>query len=278
MEIVTQGYNLSISVNNFLLSYDDVGEGNIPVIFLHGFPFDKTMWQTQLNFLKSNQRVIAYDIRGFGKSKDEDSSLSIELFANDLIGFMDAMGIEKAIVCGLSMGGYIALNALEKNPNRFQSLILCDTQCIADTDDIRENRFVMINKITLEVTANFNEAFIKSVFSKETFNTKKELVKNVHNVVFANPQRTITLGLVALAERLETCLKLDEIDIPTLIICGREDEVTPLTQSEFMHEAIPNSILQVIEHAGHISNLEQPDIFNQHLSKFLKNNERSNLG
>lgn len=269
METFTQGYNLSIPVNNFHLSYDDVGEGDIPVIFLHGFPFDKTMWQTQLDFLKSSQRLIACDIRGFGKSKDEDSTLSINMFADDLIDFMDKLSISKAIICGLSMGGFIALKAMENKPDRFEALILCDTQCIADTAEIREKRFAIIDQITQEGPASFNEEFIKSVFCKESFDTKKELVKNLHNVVFANSQHIIAMGLVALAGRSETCSRLDEITIPTLIICGREDEVTPLEQSESMHTAIKDSTLHVIDNAGHVSNLEQPDEFNEHILDFL---------
>src|SRR5690606_41592977 len=103
-----------------------------PIIFLHSFPFDKTMWHGQLEFLKSTHRVIACDIRGFGQSTDETSQLSMDLFADDNIQFMDTLKIEKAIICGLSMGGFIALNLMKRYPERFSALILCDTQCIAD--------------------------------------------------------------------------------------------------------------------------------------------------
>src|SRR5690606_2259848 len=122
--------------NNFNLSYDDVGEGELPVIFLHGFPFDKTMWREQIDFLKTSFRVIACDIRGFGSSKDEESRLSIDLFGEDLIAFMDKLAINKAIICGLSMGGFIALNVLNRFPDRFEAVILCDTQCIDDSPEV----------------------------------------------------------------------------------------------------------------------------------------------
>jgi pimeloyl-ACP methyl ester carboxylesterase len=269
METLTKGYNLTIPVNNFHLSYDDVGEGNIPIIFLHGYPFDKTMWQGQLDVLKSSYRLIACDIRGFGKSTDEESLLSMDLFGEDLITFMDKLRIEKAIICGLSMGGFIALNALKKYPNRFDALILCDTQCIADTPEVKEKRYKIIKEIEVGGATNFNEGFIKSVFHKDTITTKKELVEQLRSVVFANSENIIKKGMVALAERLETCSTLKEISIPTLIICGREDEVTPLFQSEFMHEKIKGSILHVIDNAGHVSNLEQPQEFNKHLLGFL---------
>jgi 3-oxoadipate enol-lactonase len=269
METETKGYNLTIELNNFHLSYDDVGEGSIPIIFLHGYPFNKTMWQGQLEFLKHSYRLIPCDIRGFGKSTDEESPLSIDLFADDIIQFMDKLSIEKAIFCGLSMGGFIALNAIKKFPERFEALVLCDTQCIADTNEVKEKRYKIIDEIEVDGVADFNEGFIKSVFHKDSITNKKELVEQLRSVVFSNSKHIITQGLIALAERSETCSTLKEISIPTLIICGREDEVTPLAQSEMMHEAINESILCVIDNAGHVSNLEQPDEFNNHLLNFL---------
>ena len=269
MKTETKGYNLTIPVNNFHLSYDDVGEGNMPIIFLHGYPFDKTMWQLQLDFFKSSCRLIPCDIRGFGKSTDEESHLSIDLFADDLIQFMDKLNIDKAVICGLSMGGFIALNAMKRFPERFEALILCDTQCISDTIEVKEKRYKIIDEIEVDGPANFNEGFIKSVFHKDSITNKKELVEQLRSVVFSNSKHIIRQGLVALAERSETCSTLNEIGIPTLIICGREDEVTPLAQSEFMNATIKGSILHVIDNAGHVSNLEQPVEFNKHLLGFL---------
>ncbi|MES2727764.1 MAG: alpha/beta hydrolase [Bacteroidota bacterium] len=269
METATKGYNLTIPVNNVQLSYNDIGEGSIPVIFMHGYPFDKTMWQLQLDFLKSGYRLISFDIRGFGKSTDEESHLSIDLFGEDLIALMDKLDIDKAIVCGLSMGGFIALNAQKRFPDRFAALILCDTQCIADTTEVKEKRKKIINEIAVDGVATFNEGFIKNVFHKDSLSNKKELVEQLRSVVFANSPHIITMGQTALAERSETCSTLNEITIPTLIICGREDIVTPLAQSEMMHKTIKGSILHVIDNAGHVSNLEQPDEFNKHLLDFL---------
>ncbi len=278
METPKSGYNLTLEVNNFHLSYDDVGEGSIPIICLHGFPFDKTMWHEQLEFLKSKNRIIACEIRGFGKSKDEASHLSIDLFSEDLIAFMDELNIDKAIICGLSMGGFIALNALKRFPERFEALILCDTQCIADTVEVKEKRYKTIEEINANGVTNFNEGFIKSVFHKDSLVHKNDLVEKLSSVVFANSRHIITMGLTALAERTETCSILNDINLPTLIICGREDVVTPLAQSEFMHEAIKGSILKVIDNAGHVSNLEHPHEFNKHLLDFLTTLNNMDLG
>lgn len=264
-----KGYDLTIPVSDFNLSYDDLGEGDIPVIFLHGYPFSKEMWKQQLEFLQSTHRVIACDIRGFGKSTYEEGALSMDLFADDLLTFMYKLQIEKAIICGLSMGGYIALNAVERFPTHFEALILCDTQCIADTPEGKEKRYKVIDDIKANGVKEFNEKFINSVFHKDSLSNNKELVESLRTVVFSNSQEVIIAGLTALAERSQTCSTLGAIKIPTLILCGREDEVTPLAQSEFMHQMIERSILHVIEKAGHVSNLEQPDEFNQQLLGFL---------
>ncbi len=262
-------HSLLTKVNNVYISYTDVGVGLIPIIFLHGFPFDKSTWKGQIDYLKSSNRVIAYDIRGFGKSKDENTPLSIDLFTDDLLAFMDKLDIEKAVICGLSMGGYISLNAVKKFPKRFEALILCDTQCIADTAEVKENRYKTIDQIKLEGAQVFAEKFIKNVFHTDSLTNNLEMVDNLRNIVFANSKAIFASGLVALAERSETCSTLDTIHIPTLIICGREDVVTPLLQSESMHSQIEGSILKIIDHAGHVSNLEQPEQFNKYLVDFL---------
>lgn len=269
MEKDQKGYNLSIQINNFNLSYDDIGEGTIPIIFLHGYPFDKSMWNAQLEYLKNKYRVIACDIRGFGKSTDKDSHLSIDMFADDLIEFMDKLNLKEVMLCGLSMGGFIALNVVHKHPNRFKALLLCDTQCIADTKELKEKRLKTVEEISMNGKTNFNEAFIKSVFAEESLENKKEIVEMLRKVVFQNSQHIIKMGLKALAERRETCDTLADINAPTVIICGKEDVLTPLAQSEYMNKNIKGSILHVINGAGHVSNLEQPEIFNQILMEFL---------
>ena len=270
MERVAKGYNLISRVNNFDLSYDDLGEGVVPIIFLHGFPFSKSMWQTQLDFLKSSNRVIACDIRGFGNSKDEESVMSMDLFGDDLIQFMDRLNIDKAVVCGLSMGGYIALIVCKRYAERLEALILCDTQCIADSPEGKAKRYKLIDEIALNGTENFTEGFIKNVFHKDSLTGKKEVVEELRKVIVSNSKHVITTGLKALAERSETCSVLNKITVPTLIICGREDKVTTLAQSEFMNQNIEGSILRIIDDAGHVSNLEQADEFNKHLQDFLK--------
>lgn len=269
MELNNSFTDLLVEVNNFNLSYYDEGESAVPIILLHGFPFDKSMWKGQIDSLKSSNRVIACDIRGFGQSSEGNTNLSIKLFAEDLISFMDKLNIEKAVICGLSMGGFIALNAISRFPERFDALILCDTQCIADSSEAKEKRYQTIEEITNNGAEAFNEKFIKSVFHPESLINKMELVENIRRIVYANSNKIIIEGLKALAERTETCSTLNTINVPTLIICGKEDEVTPLEQSKFMHENIKVSFLKIIDKAGHLSNLEHQREFNKYLHDFL---------
>jgi 3-oxoadipate enol-lactonase len=267
MERMTK--DLSIRVNGITVSYEDTGTGKVPIIFIHGFPFSKSSWQPQVDFLKKHNRVIAYDIRGFGGSSLGEEVVSIDLFATDLIQFMDALKIEKAIVCGLSMGGYILMNAVARFPERFEAIILSDTQCIADSTENKEKRYNTIEQIEKEGLDKFAEAFVQNVFCKHTLEHKKEVVEETKNLILKTSPETITATLKALAERRESCTNLKSVSIPALIICGKEDNVTPLSQSELLNNSLKNSTLRPIDNAGHLSNLEQPDIFNEHIHNFL---------
>ncbi len=265
----TTGNDIEIKVNGITICYDDLGEGSIPIVFIHGFPFDKSMWQPQMDFLKKTNRVIAYDIRGFGKSTADNEEASMGLFGDDLIKFMDALFINKAIICGLSMGGYILLNTLDRYPNRFEAIILSDTQCIADTSEAKEKRKKTIKQIEAEGLNNFTELFIQNIFCKESLNDKKVLVEKIKKIILSTSSEIITGTLNALAKRHEMCFLLREISIPTLVLCGKEDIITPLIQSEFLHNNIRNSIFHSLDAAGHLSNLEQADEFNIHIYNFI---------
>lgn len=269
MDTNQKGFDLTIALQNFNMSYDDVGKGNKTVIFLHGFPFDKSTWHNQLSYLQTSCRCIAIDIRGFGKSTYDENNLSIDLFTDDLIHLMDTLRIDKAVLCGLSMGGYIALNFVKKHADRIEALVLCDTQCIADSIEAKEKRFKTIEDIQANGKDNFVIKFTNSVFCEYTHLNKPTIVENLKTLVSGNSDSIITSGLKALANRSETCSILSGIQTPTLILCGKDDELTPVSKSEFMHQQIKGSILYVIENAGHMSNLEQEDDFNKEVMHFL---------
>lgn len=266
---VISGSEINIKIGDATICYDDFGTSEIPIIFIHGFPFNKETWQPQVEFLRARHRVIAYDIRGFGKSTSGKEESSIGLFADDLIDFMDALQIKKAIVCGLSMGGYILLNAAHRYPERFEGLVLCDTQCNPDTAEGREKRFDSIKKIEAEGLGDYADASVKNLFCKNSFDTNKKLVSDIHETILTTSPGAITSTLSALANRSDTCPILSEISLMTLIICGKEDVITPPAKAEILNTGIKNSSLVIIEEAGHLSNLEQVDEFNHALGKFI---------
>lgn len=263
------GNDITIPINGTTICYTDLGEGETPIIFVHGFPFDKSSWQPQMEFFKKTHRVISYDIRGFGSSGLGKQELSMRLFADDLIKLMDKLEIKKAIVCGLSMGGYILMNAAYRYSERISAIVLSDTQCNADSPEMREERAKTTALINSEGLKTFAEGFMGNIFCSESIDKKKELVEQIRNVIISTSPLTIIGTLHALALRYQMCPSLKEITVPTLILCGKEDKITPLSQSEYMLKSITNSTMQSIDKAGHLSNLEQPAEFNKHLENFI---------
>jgi 3-oxoadipate enol-lactonase len=262
--------NVTTIINNLSVSYSDEGPIEAPVvIFIHGFPLNKSMWDLQLEALKDEYRVIAYDIRGHGGSDAGREDFSMDIFANDLISFMDSLKIRKAVVCGLSMGGYIALNAIGKYPERFEALILSDTQYIADTPEARENRLVAIENIKKYGLEDYAKESIKNLFAPGSLLSKETEVASVREMIVNTSKLSIYNSLHALAIRKETSGILSGIKIPVLILVGEEDKITPPEIAESMHKKITGSQLNIIENAGHLSNLENPFEFNYQVRKFL---------
>jgi len=264
------GKNLKLVVNNLTVSYHDEGPIDAPtIIFIHGFPFNKSMWEPQMEALKQNYRVIAYDIRGHGDSDAGNENYSIDLFSNDLLFFMDALDIEKPILCGLSMGGYIALNAIGKFPEHFAGLVLSDTQCLSDTPDTREKRMKAIEIINTNGVEKYAEESLKNLFAPQSFTTKKKEISDIRNMILQTSKQSLSYTLFALSERKGTCSKLQDIEVPVLILVGKEDKITPPIAAKMMHEKIQGSLLKIIEDAGHVANLENPSEFNDQVNRFM---------
>lgn len=263
--------NFTVQVNKATIHYNDEGSSEIPVIFIHGFPFDRTSWLPQYDYFKAYCRVIIYDIRGFGSSiTDSDTQFSMDVFAKDLLAFMKALSIEKAIVCGLSMGGYILMNALKLDPEKFAGVILCDTQSNADNDEARQKRAKTIEQIRAKGTEEFADNFMKGAFHESSFDTKKEEVEAIRKVILNTTQQTLIATIKALANRPDTSDALRSLNVPALIICGKQDTVTPPEKSQAMHDLIKNSVYKTIDKAGHLSNIEQPEEFNKIMGEFIK--------
>jgi 3-oxoadipate enol-lactonase len=264
------GSNLELTVNKLIVSYTDEGPDNAPVIILiHGFPFNKSLWNKQTEVLIENFRVITYDVRGHGNSETGSEDFSIELFVNDLLGLMDALKIEKAMLCGLSMGGYIALNAIENFPKRFDALILCDTNCAADTSEIKEKRLIAIGNIERHGVEYYANESLKNLFAPESFVTSLENIAWVKEMIMGTSVKSLSGTLIALYKRKDTCDKLAGIAVPVLIVVGEKDKITPPDTARLMQRKIKGSILNIIEHAGHLCNIENDYEFNIQLMKFI---------
>lgn len=257
-------------VNGLKLFYTDSGKATAPaVVFIHGFPFDHTLWRDQEALLSPSFRVITYDQRGHGRSEVGDGQYLFEYFVDDLFGLLDALRIDRAILCGLSMGGYTALRAAERQPERIQGLILCDTRSEGDSNDAKVKRAASLRTIREKGVPAFAEAFLKTIFAPASFNKNLPVVEQVRNVILRNTSLGISGTLIALATRTDTTLSLPTIHVPTLILVGDQDGVTPPSAAEAMQARIPGSHLGVIPDAGHMSNLENPALFNQALIQFL---------
>ena len=213
--------------------------------------------------------MIAYDIRGHGNSDDGVDNFSIDLFVNDLLSLMDTLKIDKAILCGFSMGGYIALNAIENYPERFNALILCDTNCTEDKPEAKEKRMKIIESVNKKGLEQYAEVSLKKLFAPISFSKHIEEIAIVKRMIMKTSKQSIYKTLHALTERKETCTKLHAIKVPVLIMVGKEDEITPPDVALTMHEEIKGSIIHIIDHAGHLCNMENSKEFNNQLSGFL---------
>lgn len=264
------GKSLETVINGVSVSYTDDGLHDAPVIFfIHGFPLNKTMWNYQTDALEKQYRVVTYDIRGHGESEIGSEEFSIDLFTNDLISLMDDLEIKKGILCGLSIGGYIALDAIQKFPDRFEALILCDTQCIADTPEVREKRMKDIDHIKQNGVKDYAEKSLENLFMPDSLHNKKDEINTVKKMINEMSVELLTRTLRALADRKETCEHLSRIKVPVLILMGEEDNITPPSKGQLMQNNIKDSELTIIKNAGHLSNLENADQFNVHLTRFV---------
>jgi len=264
------GTNLSIAINNLIVSYTDDGPGNAPsIIFIHGFPLNKSMWRNQVDALKESYRVITYDIRGHGNTENGTVEFSIELFVRDLISFMDTMKIDRTILCGFSMGGYIALKAVTNYSTRFIALILSNTNCTADSPEAIAYRMRTIEILKEGTIGKFADVNLKKLFANDSSTDTIPEIELAREMIVNTSKKSLCSTLLALSTRDETCSVLAGIKVPVLILVGKEDVITPPEAAMFMHKKIKGSTIHIIEHAGHLCNLEKPGEFNDQLKKFL---------
>jgi 3-oxoadipate enol-lactonase len=227
------------------------------------------MWEPQLRGLSPKYRLIAYDMRGLGESKSGDGQTTMETMLDDLIGLLDALGLDSAVLCGLSMGGYLALRAAEREPRRVSGLVLADTRSSADDNAGRLARAGSIALIKRQGLGAFTDAFLPKLFSPKTLLEGRECVAAARQVVLRSDPAGVCGAILAMLSRTDTTDSLRRLRVPVLVLAGEHDSITPPEACRAMAAAIPGARSAVIPDAGHMSSLENPEAFNAELSGFL---------
>jgi 3-oxoadipate enol-lactonase len=239
------------------------------VVLLHAFPLNARLWDGQLALASGGWRVIAPHFRGVDGGTGDPPAVSMDDYAGDVIDLLDALHIDQAVVAGLSMGGYTAFAMLRHAARYVQALVLADTKSEADTPEGVAGRKKMLELVQAKGPAAVAEEMIPKLLGETTRRTRPEVVDCVRSLVLSNSADAIAGSIRALMTRPDSTPLLSTIHVPTLIIVGDEDTVTPPAAAEKMHGSITGSELTMITGAGHLSNLEQPDVFNGALARFL---------
>jgi pimeloyl-ACP methyl ester carboxylesterase len=254
---------------------DEFSEGasGAPVVFLHAFPLNQTMWTDQARALRARRRVITFDWRGFGESPLGAAPSSMELFADDLATLLNYFEIERSVICGLSMGGYAALAFYRKYAARVAALVLADTRATADTDEGKRARYETAELARKSGPTALPAAWVDTTISKllgeTTLRRDPKIAERVRAMIESSSAEGIAQASLAMAARADSMDLLERIDCPTLVIVGAEDKLTPPSEAEKMSQKLRNARLEVIAGAGHLSNIEQPDDFNSLIEGFL---------
>jgi pimeloyl-ACP methyl ester carboxylesterase len=242
-------------------------------VLLHGYPFNRSLWREQVEVLKQSHRAVVPDLRGHGESAITPAPATMEEMARDVALLMETLNISRATIGGLSMGGYVALAFYRLFPLRVRALLLADTRAQGDTEDGKQNRAHQAEKAVREGMEGIADSLLPKLLAAETAVKKPELVKRLREMMVKTEPEGAAAALQGMAARQDQTSFLSRIIAPTLIIVGREDSLTPVADAEMMHREIGGSRLKVIEGAAHVSNLEQPEEFNQALLKFLRDVE-----
>jgi len=260
---------MNTKINNLSIFTDGNKENNA-ILFVHGFPFDHHMWDAQVKELSSSYYCVRYDIRGLGESPAGDGQFTMEMFVDDLEEIVSGMELNKPILCGLSMGGYISIRAMGRMEELFGALILCDTKSDADNSETKLKRASAIKKINDDYFELFIEEFVANCFADTFINESEKEYRKVVNRSLKNDPTGVKGCVLAMVGRTDTTELLPGIKIPTLVICGSEDKLTPPTVMKPMADEIPGSEFVLVDGAGHMAPIEKADFVNEKISGFLK--------
>ena len=250
-----------------ILPYTDSGRGEA-LVLLHGFPLDRRMWDAQAAKLSDHYRVIAPDLRGFGQSRRSDP-FTIESLADDIHLFLEQLVACPCVLAGLSMGGYVALAYAKKHQSDLRGLILVDTKAAADTAEGKQGRQKMIDLVRLSGAKAVAEQMLPKMLAQGTLQSRPDVVKSMRTMMEACSPETIEHALAAMRDRPDRTVELPSIKMPTLVVVGDADAITPPDVAEAMAKAIPNAKLETIRGAGHMSPMEQPEQVNRAIERFM---------
>jgi 3-oxoadipate enol-lactonase len=258
-------------VRGIELAYEVSGAG-VPIVLLHGFPFNRTLWREQVEALRARYTVITIDLRGHGETRATggDAPATMEEMAQDVAALLDELRIDvRVVVGGLSMGGYVALAFYRLFPERVRALLLADTRPHADTDEARLNREETATRAVREGMTAIADAMLPKLLAPATHAEQPQIVRRVRDMILQTDPRGAAAALRGMAVRADQTELLREINCPALIIVGSLDAITPPADAELMRREIRGARLEVIEGASHVSNVERPAEFNRALEKFL---------
>lgn len=259
-----------ISIGEVRLNYVERGQGQT-LLLVHGYPLDHSMWDGQLDGLADICRVIAPDLRGFGASDVTAGTVAMRQMADDLAKLLDALQILEPIVfCGLSMGGYVGWQFALHHRQRLAKLIQCDTRAFADSAEASAGRLTTAKRVLAEGTAVAAEALVTKLFAPETIQSQPAIVEATRQVMLGTQPHGIAAALVGMALRPDVTAELAKIDVPTLLICGQHDAISPPAEMQGIAKALPQGKYVEIHGAGHMAPLEQPAAVNQAMREFLR--------
>lgn len=260
-----------IRINDISVSYIEKESKNakVTVVFIHGFPFNKSMWEPQFTDVPYDINVIAYDVRGCGGSTSGHGLFNMEVFVDDLIDLVEKLNLTNVVLCGCSMGGYIALRAYQKHPDRFISLILSGTHSYADDNDKKLNRFATIQSVLTHGKRVFSVGFVKKIFSENTINNNSKAIELIKKAIRRNKERDICATLLALASRTDTTSSLKDIKVPVLVFRGEEDQLVSQNDISPLLQEILDVRFVEFPDCGHLPSLENPGRFNGEMKNFL---------
>jgi pimeloyl-ACP methyl ester carboxylesterase len=247
---------LRVAADGAELAVEVRGEG-APVVFIHGFPFDRTMWRHQLAGL-SRWKRIALDLRGAGDSSAPADGYSVARYADDVVQVLDTLGIDRAVVCGLSLGGYILFDLLRRHAGRIRAAVFCNTKATADAPEAKRGRDEMAALAEREGVGAVAERLLPQLLAPATVAAQPDVVAHVKDMIGRTPVPGLVGALRALRDRPDSTPMLGSIAMPVLAVAGAEDKIAPVEVMRAMAAAIPGAQFAVIPAAGHLAPLEQP--------------------